>query len=203
MEQNVNLIGATVFWLYILAALTFTALVLQTISHLPTPKPDRRNSLRVFSGLALVSFATLSYSMLHVLILSYNEWTTRQTLDPFAKTLSLGKIWKWSITSTLFQDFGDAIVENDVRFFWVQSALLATFSVCIHMAMEGKSDCMANIRDCTLTVSSQGVDFTCLDYGYSSLCHKSCQSRSSRTCSTLPSCALHHKRRLPRCRHAT
>lgn len=74
--------------------------------------------------------------MLDVLIQSFNTWSTSRSPQQLAN-LPLA-IWQWSTTSTLFSDFGEAIVEDSARFFWVQSALLATLSVFVYMGTEGR-----------------------------------------------------------------
>ena len=139
MEEQAatNLFGALIFWLYIVLALVFTSLVLDSLIRLPTP-PERGNQVLVFSSLAFFSFTALSFNMLHVLVYSFQLWTQDH---PLASGMSAGSalmtIWKWSITSTLFKDFGVAIVEDLKRFFWTQAALWATMSVCIYMGAEG------------------------------------------------------------------
>lgn len=139
MDETTNYLGATIFWLYIAFALVFTGITLQTLFRLQQmPKSKRSNvgAIWLFSGLALVSFATLSTNMLNVLIQSFDTWSTTREPQDLA-TLPLA-IWHWSITSSLFQDFGEAIVADSARFFWVQSALLATLSVFHYMGTEGR-----------------------------------------------------------------
>ncbi|USW57457.1 hypothetical protein Slin15195_G107760 [Septoria linicola] len=76
--------------------------------------------------------------MLHVLVNSFQLWSKD---NPLPDRMSIGSIlvtvWKWSITSTLFKDFGTAIVENLERYLWTQAALWATMSVCLYMGTEG------------------------------------------------------------------
>jgi hypothetical protein len=139
MDETKNYLGATIFWLYNVFALVFTGITLRTLYRLQqTYGAKRRNagSIWLFSGLALVSFATLSTNMLNVLIQSFNTWSTDRSPEELAN-LPLS-IWQWSITSSLFRDFGDAIVGDSARFFWVQSALLATLSIFYYMGSEGR-----------------------------------------------------------------
>ncbi|PPJ59857.1 hypothetical protein CBER1_04935 [Cercospora berteroae] len=139
MEEQAatNLFGALIFWLYIVLALVFTSLVLESIVRLPTPLEKRKRVL-VFSSLAFFSFAALSFNMLHVLVYSFQLWTEDHPLPNGMNVGSaLTTIWKWSITSTLFKDFGVAIVEDLRRFFWTQAALWATMSVCLYMGAKG------------------------------------------------------------------
>ena len=139
MDETTNYFGAAIFWLYNILALVFTGVTLRTLYRLQqTHKSKRSNAgaIWLFSSLALVSFATLSTNMLNVLIQSFNAWSTVHNSEQLA-SLPLA-IWHWSITSSLFQDFGEAIVADSARFFWVQSALLATLSVFHFMGTEGR-----------------------------------------------------------------
>jgi hypothetical protein len=139
MEEQAatNLFGALIFWLYIILALVFTSLVLDSLIRLPTPA-GRRSQVLVFSSLAFFSFVALSFNMLHVLVYSFKLWTQDHPLPEGINVgLALATIWKWSITSTLFKDFGVAIVEDLKRFFWTQAALWTTMSVCLYMGAEG------------------------------------------------------------------
>ena len=137
-----NLVGAAIFWLYILFAFICTAIILQTLfalyqRHNATNNDARRNKhVRTFGFLALISFGTLSFNMLEVLIQSFKLWSRGSY--PTLLTEYPATIWHWSITSSLFQDFGEAIVADSARFFWTQSALLATLAVCFFMAIQGR-----------------------------------------------------------------
>lgn len=132
MEDQPNLLGATIFWLYIVLALIFTFFAIESI--LKSSNPARHKHVATFSIIAAISFSTLSFNMLHVLIDSYSTWSERQVV-PLA--LSPSSVWQWSITSTLFRNFGEAIVLDDARFLWTQSALMATMSVSFFMGIEG------------------------------------------------------------------
>ena len=137
MEGQANFLGAAIFWLYIVAALFFSILVIHTIVELETSNSNQRHHFRdvkIFSALACISFVTLSYNMLNVLIESFFTWKRRRI---FLRGLDLGDIWRWSLESTLFQDFGEAILATTVRKIWAPSALVATMSVCLFMGCEG------------------------------------------------------------------
>lgn len=139
MNETTNYLGAAIFWLYNVFALVFTGITLRTLYHLQhTHKTRKHNTgaIWLFSGLALVSFATLSTNMLNVLIQSFNNWSIGR--DPVQLANLPLAIWQWSITSSLFRDFGEAIVGDSARFFWVQSALLATLSMFNYMGTEGR-----------------------------------------------------------------
>jgi hypothetical protein len=139
MNETTNYLGATIFWLYNVFALVFTGITLRTLYRLKQNDKTRTQTtgpIWLFSGLALVSFATLSTNMLNVLIQSFNNWSIGR--DPIQLANLPSSIWQWSITSSLFRDFGEAIVGDSARFFWVQSALLATLSVFNYMGTEGR-----------------------------------------------------------------
>lgn len=137
-EPVKNLFGALIFWLYIVLALVFTGLVLHSIIRLPAARPSNRKFIRLFSFLALFSFSALSFNMLHVLIHSFALWRNIQRQPLLLSIMTFhSTAWQWSITSTLFKDFGIAIVGNLARYFWTQASLWATMSMCIYMSVEG------------------------------------------------------------------
>ncbi|TKA72794.1 hypothetical protein B0A55_07323 [Friedmanniomyces simplex] len=139
----VNYLGAIIFWSYNVAALGLTAIVAHTLASQQPPHDGiherRRRLTGHFSALAAVSFSTLSFNMLNVLVQSYTQWSKRvpSSYDRNHRS-TLNRIWTWSITSTLFRDFGEAIVADQARYLWVLSALFATYSVCSYMGVEGR-----------------------------------------------------------------
>lgn len=151
-DDTLNYFGATIFWLYIVAALYFSAVVVYTVHAMPYPRVEEYNvqqrvlkEIGYFSGLAGASFGCLSVNMLNILIQSYQIWSDRHNLQP---TLSATQIWRWSITSTLFQDFGEAIVEHPARYFWAHGALVGTLAVCVFMGVEGKRRPYPTFQSC-------------------------------------------------------
>lgn len=173
MDQT-NYFGAAIFWLYILAALVLTCLVLDSVlttrpvNGKPNIKqPGNSKDVWLFGALAGLSFTALSFNMLHVLIQSYQLWSASHGLHP---SISPAQIWHWSVTSTLFQDFGEAIVEDGIRYFWAQTALLGTLSVCFFMGFEGEYS-MPFVRSPLhfLTRLSQGTHARYLVSGHSSV----------------------------------
>jgi len=141
MAEPTNYLGAAIFWLYIVCALVFTGKILQTLSSLSTTtyktkKTGHTKQIWLFSVLALLSFATLSTTMLNVLIQSFNQKTFLQQ-SPSLENLPQA-IWHWSTTSSLFTDFAEGLVQDSARFFWAQTALLATLSTVIYMGTEGR-----------------------------------------------------------------
>jgi hypothetical protein len=154
MEGQFNYLGAAVFWLYIAAALFFSILVIHTIVKLGTSNSSQRHhsrDVKIFSALARISFVTLRYNMLNVLIESFFAWHQQQDLPGRP---GLVDIWKWSIESTLFQDFGEAILAPTLRQIWTLSALVATMSVCLFMGTEGISNKHNQIKNETTTDST-------------------------------------------------
>ncbi|KAH0160128.1 hypothetical protein KCU67_g6851, partial [Aureobasidium melanogenum] len=135
-----NLSGALIFWAYIAGALASTGIVLNTIkqSYFNNGRPKIPPFLAI---LALSSFATLSYHMLNVLILSYQQWTARHSI-PLGALVGADRtplhLWKWSTTSSLFQDFGEAIVANKPRYLLSSSGLWSTLAVAVYMGIEGR-----------------------------------------------------------------
>jgi len=91
----------------------------------------------VFSALAVLSFAVLSANMLHVLIASFNAWLAHHPSSLEGGYLTA--VWRWSITSTLFQDFAEAIVKDNARSLWTQAELWNTLAVCLFMGRSGQS----------------------------------------------------------------
>ncbi|KAF2169023.1 hypothetical protein M409DRAFT_21034 [Zasmidium cellare ATCC 36951] len=132
MAEPHNVFGAIIFWLYIVFALVFIFLAIESILRLPNRVP--RKHVATFTVLAFISFSNLSFNMLNVLIDSYSTWSECK-LPP--ARLSLPSLWQWSVTSTLFRNFGEAIVQDEARFLWTQSALMATMSVSFFMSTQG------------------------------------------------------------------
>ncbi|GAB7343964.1 hypothetical protein MBLNU457_1904t1 [Dothideomycetes sp. NU457] len=121
--STVNISGALIFWSYIVAALTFTGLIIYTIlNDGPFNKSGLRSEKITFAALAWVSFLWLSYNMVNVLLRSYLEWeTVHKPVIPLRFTFTsctlssmdvARRLWHWSTTSTLFEDFGRAIVAD-------------------------------------------------------------------------------------------
>ena len=141
MDDHVNYVGATIFWLYIIAALFLTALVMQTLYSMNRTRAantrQRERDTLIFSGLAAISLATLSFNMLNVLIRSFDAWYQQQRRNRPDDLISA--IWQWSLTSTLFRDFGEALVKSNARYLWSVAALLVTLAVSVLMGVEGKA----------------------------------------------------------------
>lgn len=148
MDTQVNYIGAAIFWLYIIAALFFSTLIVYTLfetGQVRTPNKSRdHKAILAFSILAVVSFAALSINMLNVLVQSFHEWSARH--QPFLSRDLGTAIWRWSLNSTLFRDFAEGLVATDARYLWSETALLATFAVSTFMSIEGETSVLCANR---------------------------------------------------------
>lgn len=146
-----NTIGATIFLLYIVAALGLTGLISYDLvkaynafasSRTSTRAPFQINSVLIFSALAALSFSVLSYHMLNVLIYSYVAWARDSQVSLprslFDVNLSQLYIWTWAKSSTLFRDFAETICDDSLRFWWTQQALSFSMMCNIFMAVEGE-----------------------------------------------------------------
>jgi hypothetical protein len=136
-----NPLGAFVFWSYIVAALALSTKTIHTIRTLPSPRDSAsRRDEKLFIFLALLSFAVLSYNMLNVLFRSFNEWSIGQPPLPLQLSMQfLQRVGLWSWTSSLFFDFGTAIVASPGGYLITQSALLVTYWLSVSMSAEGVS----------------------------------------------------------------
>lgn len=164
-----NLVGATIFWAYIVAALWFTGSIVRDILVLYNNSlsiraskqrslqdiAKRREKAHWFLALAVLSFATLSYQMLSFLVESYTGWAklnqvampsvlfgAQGMIDISGRRMSL-EPWRWSTASTLFQDFAQIICDDPRRFWWTQQALLYSFGWNIFMCIEGEISALA------------------------------------------------------------
>jgi hypothetical protein len=54
-------------------------------------------------------------------------------------------LWQWSITSSLFQDFGKAIVATKPRYLLSSSGLWSTLAVALYMGIEGRRHKVPNL----------------------------------------------------------
>lgn len=150
IDAPTNYLGALLFWLYIILALTFTFVAISTLLSLNKTSTSKNYSLvYLFSFYAVSSFCTLSVTMLSVLIKSYTDWTVTHHL-PLPSSL-LGHngllsfhgqrqqvwIWQWSITSSLFRDFAEAILEGQGRVLWMNAGLVSTLYTTVWMGVQG------------------------------------------------------------------
>lgn len=116
IERGENVLGAILFFSYILAALYFTVYIVLTIFRVPArhqapPKlsygknssgdgedadrPGRarhHEASRICCSLALISFAVLSWNMLNFLIVSYSKWALSRECPTTFSLRSFDKI---------------------------------------------------------------------------------------------------------------
>ena len=147
-----NTVGALIFVCYVLAALVFTALIVQDLLvkySTSTFNEAKSRKLYIFASLAALSFAHLSYRMLQVLVVSFHSWKTsrpadvRTTLhssdDFFEVALSRpSELWTWLVGSTQFLDFATNICLTRARSWWTTQALFFTVGCNWCIAYEGE-----------------------------------------------------------------
>jgi hypothetical protein len=150
-----NVLGAIVFFSYIVTALGLTLLILSdlskaygTFSRSKANTIHRSNLILIFASFAAISLSSLAYHMLNVLIYSYAQWaadknialpgTFMAALKGLTNESFSSNIWTWAKSTTLFQDFAEVIFNDPVRFWWTQQALLLSIGWNTFMAIEGK-----------------------------------------------------------------
>ena len=159
-SEGRNLIGAVIFVCYVSSALFLTGLIIgmlyRTYQSLPSSRPTYiaknpylEGQVRLFASLSVISFSVLSYHMVNVILQSYQAWATTQSLK---SSDQLGEdqiflntqiywpcicLWEWLKDSHLFEDFGNAIVDNSARYWWTQQALLTSILWSVFMSVEG------------------------------------------------------------------
>lgn len=146
-----NYFGALIFWSYILAALGLTGLISRSLWSIhrtgtaaASQSVGRQGNVRLFSGLSVLSFSVLSYHMLYFLIDHYTAWTPihdvklPRGLEELLTRNTASTVWKWSHTSSLFQDFARELCEGPRHFWWTSQSLLFSFQWNILMAVQGE-----------------------------------------------------------------
>jgi hypothetical protein len=135
-------IGAAIFLSYIVLALYSTLRISYSLytqyaslyhtsntskdaESLKVAKAARARHIKIYTFLASISFATLSYHMLFFLINHYFEYIGATNRDFSA--VSGKRLGKWMLDSTLFQDFASELVANEANATWAQFAILATW----------------------------------------------------------------------------
>jgi hypothetical protein len=111
---------------------------------------DSDKEIKTVCALAVLSFATLSYHMLHFLIQSYRRWSLRKQV-PFPKGVSSHgafrsleiitriHVWQWAKESTLFDDFARVLGGEPRRFWWTHLVLVYSLGWNLYMSVEGQS----------------------------------------------------------------
>ncbi|QIW96800.1 hypothetical protein AMS68_002318 [Peltaster fructicola] len=133
-------IAAIIFWLYIAAALYLSLGVIATLASISSKATQRDSTRRQtwnFSVLAGISFATLSFNMLNILINSFLRWADGQSVHYNWIDLPQS-IWQWSLDTKPFRDFVLDIFADTQSAVASAAALLTTMSLCVYMGIEGR-----------------------------------------------------------------
>jgi len=148
-----NILGSTLFIVYILLALYCTASITISLyrqyNSISSVKPGekqedaqlkaiqnaRKRHIKIYAFLASLSFATLSYHMLNFLAHSYDEWASSKWL--LIRTLSREHLTGWMRDSTLFESFATQLVGDGASTVWTQASILVTWFWNIWMAAKG------------------------------------------------------------------
>lgn len=147
--QDQNIVGAIIFFSYILWALLLTILICRDLLDIYSQgsraggksragsnvQQDRRlrHKVFVYAALCALSFSSLSFHMLIFLIQSYQSWAVSERW----RHATVQNIWRWSINSNLFQDFAEVLCDGPEHFWWTHLILLYTFGWNVYMCVEG------------------------------------------------------------------
>lgn len=159
--ESTNVIGALIFFSYIVAALLLSTLIVGDLWWLNYVRNYMREkgskhvtklswiNFGISVALSVLSFSVLSYHMLNFLILSYSNWCDARGISvPEAilgarSVVGIGgsrtplHVWRWATSSTLFQDFAEVICGDPESWLWTQTALLYSYAWNTYMAIEG------------------------------------------------------------------
>lgn len=154
LQTGDNVLGAVIFFSYIISALLLTGLIVSDIVKLISRDPphakgigihERSQSQNYERGklkaiwmliFATIGFAQLSWNMLGVLVISYQNWALRNGIS-YPRSL-VGEesiitvkpyIWVWATQSTLFRDFAEDLLKNNEVWTSVQLPLIWTMLV--------------------------------------------------------------------------
>ena len=160
-QEPRNVVGAVIFFSYIVAALAISGIIVYDLWSLYKARSltsqhaqhgARRLRLQSCVLMTLLSFSTLSYHMLSFLIDSYSKWSLQTRTALPSSILGEGsllglygtrtelQIWRWATSSTLFQDFAEAIIRDPRSQFWTEKVLLYSFLWNCYMAEKGGSN---------------------------------------------------------------
>jgi hypothetical protein len=155
-------IGTTIFLSYIIAALYATITIAYSLysqytaifdvsslskdGKLNAAKAARARHIKIYTFLASVSFATLSYHMLMFLITHYLEWSGDKSRS--LSNVNVEKLKRWMLESTLFQNFAQDLVKDAPNAIWTQTAILATWFWNIYMGQKGMQFASSAARVC-------------------------------------------------------
>lgn len=157
-----NYVGSAFFLSYIAVALYLTFTISYSLytqytsafhSHPASPpskfkqngvgQVETRNArarhIKIYLGLALLSFTSISWHMLGFLITSFLDWNNGSTRNII---VALGnnaahKLKSWMLETSLFNDFAVQLVADRESALWTQLAILATWGWNLWLAMKG------------------------------------------------------------------
>ncbi|KAF9697785.1 hypothetical protein EKO04_004475 [Ascochyta lentis] len=158
-----NYIGSAFFLSYIVAALCLTSAIgyslytqyVNAFHSQPSSPPSKfkqngagkvetRNArvqhIKIYTVLALVSFASISWHMLGFLITSLLDWNNSSTRNIFAMLgdNTFDKLKRWMLGTSLFNDFAVQLVGDGESAVWTQLAILATWVWNLWMGGKGR-----------------------------------------------------------------
>jgi hypothetical protein len=157
-----NYIGSTIFLSYIVVALYLTSTICYSLykqyttafhSHPASPpskfkqngrgkvetRSARKRHVKIYTTLALISFASISWHMLGFLITSFLDWSGSKTRNVGAVLGrdGVGALGRWMLETSLFSDFAVQLVDDGESAVWTQSAILATWFWNLWLAGKG------------------------------------------------------------------
>ncbi|KAH7069749.1 hypothetical protein BKA63DRAFT_476707 [Paraphoma chrysanthemicola] len=145
-----NYIGTAIFLSYIVLALYATLSIASSLytqytavfhtakstppptssaesKHVQAANAARRRHIKIYTFLASLSFAALSYHMLSFLITHHVIWTGKSKPAWSSGALDLQLLQQWMLSSTLFGDFARDLVREPQGMVWTQLAILETW----------------------------------------------------------------------------
>ncbi|KAG9197753.1 hypothetical protein G6514_001088 [Epicoccum nigrum] len=152
LSPPTNYIGSALFLSYIVAALFLTSTIgyslytqyISTFHSRPSSPPSKfkqnsagqvstRNArarhIKIYTGLALISFTNISWHMLGFLITSFLDWNSAPTRDVLTalNPNALDKLKTWMLQTGLFNSFAMQLVADPESALWTQLSILATW----------------------------------------------------------------------------
>jgi len=148
-----NFLGGILFWIYILVVLVLLLTVLHTVYYLPGTSCVRHRDARsrfqqvFFAVLAFISLEVLCCNMLSFFALSYRTWAAEHAFSLPTKSYgnqsilepnhTLLQLWKWSTTTSQFQDYTHALIADPFRYVWTGAGLWCTFFAMWFIGVRG------------------------------------------------------------------
>jgi hypothetical protein len=154
-----NYLGTTLFLAYIFLALVLTtyitlslfkrynATIVYPLISTTTPpsrqiRDVRARHIKIYAGLASISFAMLSFNMLNFLLIKYSNWSggeARMLRSWEGISRDAFVLKQWMLNSTLFESFARELVDDGPSTVWMQLSILGTWFWGVWMGGKGKS----------------------------------------------------------------